>query len=532
MAQNTFDTVAVTRPNYSSFDLSHDHKTSLRMGNLVPVWTQEVLPGDSYSLKSEAMFRMMPMVAPILHRCDITFHSFFVPNRLCWKNWEKFITGGELASGVGVPPAHPTIALTEVQASSLPNYMGLPVVPTAGSEVMEVNALPFMAYQLIYKEWYRDQNLQPLTGPGWAALEANAGLSDGLQSVDVAEVLTELQKRAWEHDYFTSALPFAQKGESVELPLDFQDVTIKYRPGQDTIWKQSGTNTPAGAGNTVTVANDGVNIGTPSGVALSLDPNGSLIADGDDLSTFTTIQDLRNAWALQQWLEKNMRAGSRYKESLQAHFGVISSDARLQRPQYIGGSKGTLAISEVLQTSSSDAPTPQGNMAGHGISVMGMSNKSFRSEEHGFIITLVSILPKTAYFQGIPRMFSKTDRMLYAWPEFAQLGEQEILKQELYFNANDDGYNKEVFGYIPRYAEYRYQPSRVSGEMATTLLHWHMARHFATPPQLNGTFIAADPTDRIYAVEDDSYDKLVAQIYFDIRAKRALPVYGIPAPLM
>lgn len=531
---NPFDQVAVTAPNYSTFDLSHDHKTSMQMGRLVPVFVAETLPGDSWKIHSEAMFRLMPMIAPIMHKVSVRFEAFYVPNRILWDNWEKFITGGEVGQSVGVPPAAPYLTLNDVEPSSLANYLGLPANNgVVDMSDMQVSALPFAAYQRIWWEYYRDQNL---IDPG----DDPFMLTDGLQDATNTNNCIPLRNRAWEHDYFTSCLPTAQKGTAVELPIEFADIPVKWRiqgnaPG---LWRSAATgNLVAGTPDYVGINGLGqadsrsIGGGGITNAAIQYDPNGTQFVDGDDLATTTTINDLRTAWALQQWLEKNMRAGSRYKEALLAHFNVRSSDARLQRPQYIGGARGTIAVSEVLQTSSTDTETPQANMAGHGISVMGTGGMYYKCEEHGYIMVMVSILPTTAYYHGVPRHFFKFDRMMYAWPDFAQLGEQEVYNKELYYDESD-GENENVFGYIPRYSEYRYHPSRVSGQMATTLQHWHMGRRFADRPNLNADFIQSNPTKDIFAVTDADEDDIVCQIFSQIIARRPLPVYGIPAPLV
>lgn len=266
-----------------------------------------------------------------------------------------------------------------------------------------------------------------------------------------------------------------------------------------------------------------------TGDYLTYDPLGTLVAKGtQEVQTTSLITDLRTAYALQRWLEKNARGGTRYVESILIHFGVQVPDSRLQRPEYIGGSKQPVVISEVLQTApaTSEEPTPQGNMAGHGISV-GQSNKvNYKCLEHGYIIGIMSVLPRTGYFQGIPKHFSKFDRLDYYWQEFANIGEQEILNKELY-NDVDDGMNEEIFGYIPRYSEYKNNLNRVSGDFANTLNYWHMARDFENRPNLNAQFVQSDPTQRIFAVET-GLDDIYCHIAFDIQARRPLPIYSTP----
>lgn len=527
-----FNKIQLKRPKRSTFDLSYDVKLSLKMGKLTPVHIQECVPGDTFRMSSEAMFRMMPMIAPIMHKVDIYQHYFFVPNRILWPNWEKFITGGQPIDGsLPVPPAFPTLFGKDREyvfnASSLGDYLGLPTGVQLGAPV---SALPFAAYQKVWQEYYRDQNLQ--------SQFVDITLQDGQQDQILQDELIKLRDRAWEHDYFTSCLPFAQKGEAVDIPFDLQgDLDVKARSASDPDFGypiiRDGLDMGAlGTLETGVIPDGQLQVNTGSSTdAVYLDPNGSLYIDEDDVRATTTINDLRTAFSLQKWLEKNARGGSRYVESILAHFGIRSQDSRLQRPEYLGGSRSTMAISEVLQTAppAGEDSTPQANMAGHGISVNGGKDFKYTCKEHGYIIGVLSIRPKTAYFQGVPRHFNKFDRTLYYWPDFAFLGEQEVLNKELFF-TDDPDYDNATFGYIPRYSEYRYNPSRVSGAMRTSLDHWHMARKFdpLNPPTLSEEFIVCDPTKRIFAVEDDLDDEIVGHIFHKIVATRPMPKYGNP----
>ena len=511
----------MTKLPTNQFDLSHDVKLTLDMGNLVPILALECIPGDRHQISCESLLRFSPLVAPVMHRYDVTMHYFFVPNRIIWPNWEGFITNTK-DENTGLLPAPPYITMladnSNHEIGSLPDYFGIPYNrDTLGNTQYEnVNALPFAAYQMIYNEYYRDQNL---------IAPVPFKLVDGDNSTNQLDLLA-LRKRAWEHDYFTACLPWAQKGDAVEIPIGVIELNKTYDPILGTNITDQGKlvsifNADNGVG-TSSLQSDGAggfeSNGLPS-IPLAYDPNGSLTVGP------TNINDLRRAFKLQEWLEKAARGGSRYIEWIKTMFGVTSSDKRLQRPEYITGTRSPVVISEVLNTSNTPE-APQGNMSGHAVSVTNSHNGSYYCEEHGFIIGIMSVMPKPAYMQGVNRMWSKiTDPTQYYFSSFANIGEQEVLQKEIYAYTT---LGEETFGYIPRYAEYRYQENRVCANFRTDLDYWHQARIFDTLPTLNQIFIQCDPDKRIFAVEMPDVNSLYAQVYNKIYSRRPLPKYGTP----
>lgn len=520
-----FQTLPINRPKSNVFDLSHERKMSMNMGDLVPCMVQEVIPGDKFRVTMEHLIRFQPLLSPMMHRVNVYTHFFFVPHRIVWNEFEKFITGGEDGKQLPVFP-HIRQVLANATAKnlmgvgSLADYIGVPVSNYSAADPisMQVSALPFRAYQLIYNEYYRDQNLTPAI-----PFSKASGIMSG---AELDEILP-LRKRAWEKDYFTSSLPWAQRGDQLTIPLSGEaPITTD---GSQTTFKIKSSGLPPSDDGISTIMSKLAN--TTDGDLMF--NNTGLETDLSNVSS-STINELRQAFQIQKWLERSARSGSRYIEQILAHFGVQSSDARLQRPEYLGGGKTPVVISEVLQTSATEVDSPQGTMVGHGISV-GNSNtfkKSF--EEHGYVIGIMSVLPRTSYQNGLPRHLQKFDKFDYYWPEFAHIGEQDVYKNEIFndFNSfpDDSGStNHQTFGYQARYAEYRYAPDSVHGDFLTNLDFWHMGRKFTSVPPLNTSFVTSDPTHRVFAVTDPTEHKLLVQTYVNFQAIRPIAKYGEPA---
>lgn len=490
-----FESLRMRRPRYSAFDLSHEKKLSFDMAELIPILCEEIVPGDHFKIQTEVMLRFAPMIAPIMHRVNAYVHYFFVPNRLVWDEWEDFITGGQDGTDTPVMPTF-SVGSSALDPGTLWDYMGIGGVAAGGGDNAQVQALPFRAYQEIYNTYYRDETLDPVVD--WAAGSTPA---------------TTLRSRRWEKDYFTSSLPWAQRGPEVTI-----DGNIVYK--DPALVTHSGGTKPT----------DGANVTTEDlagGTTAAINAGGTQPLAIDNIDSLNiTINELRESSRLQEWLEKNARGGYRYIEQLLSHFGVRSSDARLQRPEYLGGGRQPVVISEVLNTSATGSQA-QGTMAGHGISVGTANRARRRFEEHGWLFGILSVIPRTNYQQGIPRKFSRTDKLDYYFPEFAHLGEQEVLNQELYYsNGDTDATNQGTFGYQQRYAEYKYGCSSVHGEFKTTLAHWHLGRIWNSRPGLTSTFVNCNPDTRIFAVETG--DKMWCQVYNDVKARRPMPYFSNP----
>lgn len=492
--------------------LSNYKLLSCDQGQLVPIGLQEVLPGDSFRHSTSALIRVSPLVTPVMHPVRARIHHFFVPHRLVWEDWEDFITGGADGLNASVFPTITTTAGTGYSVGSLGDYLGVP--PTVAS--LEVSALPFRAYALIFNEFYRDQDLvSPLT------IDLTSGPDT---TTNIA-----LQKAAWERDRFTLARTTPQKGAAVTLPLG------TYAPVEGLGKRTQVFPTPSravyetGGSGTVTYTNTVMIDGTTTDNELYVEQNGStgypLIRANLATATAATITELRTAFALQQYAENRSLYGSRYTDYL-AFLGVRSSDARLQRPEYLGGGVETIQFSEVVQSSPGTFDTdeyPLGTLGGHGIGAMKSNRYQRFFEEHGYVISLLSVLPKTVYAQGISKTWNRRTKEDFFQTELQFVGQDEVLNKEVYAaHATPNG----TFGYIDRYDEYRRAESSIAGEFRTTLDSWHMARIFSSDPALNSTFVTSNPTDRIYA--DATANELQVMVKHKIEARRIVSKVGTP----
>lgn len=520
-----FQWAKMNKPKSSVFDLSHEKKMTLEMGNLTPTLMQEVIPGDKFKVDSEVLLRFQPLLAPIMHRINVYMHYFFVPYRIIWDDFEDFITGGITGE---VTPNMPCFYGTNkeyhqyMKIGGLADYLGIPVQQlndTNLNSMPSISMLPFRAYQQIYNDYYLDRNLQEEVDIYKTSTNCDLGETPAPEEV----YLLDIRKRCWEKDYFTSALVGAQRGDEMVFPL-VGSAPVTGRPrikNNDTVpatWLDDealGTGTGAYQGYLTSVA-DQNNVSIEDG--LTADLTGSAT---------TSIQDMRQAFAIQRWLERSNRGGSRYIEQILAFFGVKSKDSRLQRAEYLGGGKIPVMISEVLQTSETGS-TAQGNLAGHGVAAGVNAGFTRYFTEHGIIMGIMSVMPRTAYCQGIPRLFLKDDKYDFFWPDLAHLGEQVINSCELWVSPTNPTLKGQYWGYQERYAEYRFAFDSVHGDLRDSLDFWHLARIFDTKPELNDVFVEANPDTRIFPVEVGQFQHLIAQVYNKVIAIRPIPKFGTP----
>lgn len=529
----------------SRFDRSASVKTSFNAGDVVPFYCEEVLPGDTFNVKTSRVVRMQTLLTPMMDNVYLDTYYFFVPNRLTWEHWKEFC--GENTQSAWIPETEYSIPQVTApdggwNVGTIADYLGIPT----GVSNLSVSALPFRAYALIMNEWFRDQNLQdPLLVPVDDAT---------VQGVNTATFVTDVAKggkpfiAAKYHDYFTSCTPAPQKGPDVMIPVS-QGSNLPVVPLDQTIFNKGlhdlikplrfasmGSSLPAIDGllgwnpslNATTVKNS-----SDSGSDQEVFPSNLWAIDDGNVSS-ATINQLRLAFQIQKFYEKQARGGSRYTEIVRSFFGVTSPDARLQRPEYLGGNRVPINVNQVVQQfgTGESTSTPQGTVVGMSQTTDSHSDFTKSFTEHGFIIGVMVARYDHTYQQGLERFWSRKDKFDFYWPVFANIGEQAVKNKEIYAQGTDE--DDQVFGYQEAWAEYRYKPSRVTGEMrssyAQSLDVWHLADDYEKLPALSAEWIQenAKTIDRVLAVTSENSNQFFADIYVKNLCTRPMPMYSIP----
>lgn len=513
----------------SRFQRNSDNKTTFNTGDLIPIYLDEVLPGDTHEIDMACVMRMATPIFPVMDNAFCDFYFFFVPNRLLWEHWKEFM--GENKETAWTPKTEYSIPQVTAPAEgwaegTLADYLGLPTKVKG----LSVSALPGRAYGLIYNEWFRNQNVtQPTLVEVTDA--TTTGKNDGSKTNDSAITLAKPLKAAKVFDYYTGALPEPQKGEPITIPLSGNAPIKGYKDAKATTEIDKSIYAVFN-GAIETKGTVGV-VSTPNNRAIissTSDSNRAYL--GADLSNVnaTTINQLRQAFQIQKLLEKDARGGTRYREVLREHFGVISPDSRMQIPEYLGGYRLPINVSQVIQTSSTNSTSPQGNTAALSVTTMNkpMFTKSFT--EHGFIMGLAVVRTDQTYQQGIERMWSRTGRYDYYWPVLANIGEQAILNKEIYAQGNAK--DNEAFGYQEAWADYRYKPSKVTGLFRSnaqqSLDAWHYAQDYDALPTLSTAWMEQNDSEMKRTLAVQSQPDFIADFYFMNKTTRCMPVYSIP----
>lgn len=597
MSNKIYTTIPAPRMPRNTFNRSHPNTLTMQFQRVTPTLLEEIYPGDMFRCSPEVFARLQPLVAPVMNNMKISQHLFYVPLRTVTHHYGEFMFGNRMGTYDEVLPYVHTgfffvlvaalydIGENEIAAEviRLLDFIGLPFRYSSSTTVngfvsswltdswnikvaggnpegvdptvlsgFRINLCPFFAYQKIVSEYFRDENVEddpfevfieqtdedPFDWTG----DVSTTLGDLITSngEEVVASLFVLRRRAWQHDRFTSSLPFAQRGPDVLLPISgHADVTYKagfllgdvtppnsgkivYAGGNPQVETQY--NLGHGAGNAYVSAGN-TDVGGKSVGAY--DPNGSLEVDFAKAGLTTTINDFRTAERVQRFFENDARGGVRPNEGTLSHFGVRTPDASLDRAEFLGGSMQPIVVSEVAQTSESTDTSPQGTLAGKGTSYKSHAGFRMYFTEHGFVFNLTSALVRANYWQGIPKVFSRMQRDEYYWPEFANLGEEPVFTKELYADSSVVDEDT-VFGYVPRYSDLKTAQGEVHGDMRSSLAFWTQAREFSNRPQLNREFLFADPDLSPFAVQSLYSDPIIVTIQFHVKASRLMPFYGVP----